>query len=643
MRKIFWIIILISSLWGCSNNDKPGNIFKQDETLRAVYDAALTRDTLALAAFLNHENERYRARAAFLFHTMYAPEIRKKLESLLSDSSWTVRQGAAYSLGQFARKESIPALQEGIERETHPKVRAAMLEAFGKCGDVRHLKYLTAAELNTEEEIRGWAYGMYRLGVFSSNAVSRSIKLFAKSKSPKTKRVISFFLGDTRTADYRTVIPYEMEIKALINECDDPVTKSYLLTSLQALPLKRKAEFLQTLLREADNELLRYRCIEQLCFTPSGLFLKDIARHYMADSSLHIRLNIMNWLAVTADSGDRPFFREGLEKEQNEHLLVFLFKGWLQSENASVSSCRTLLAAAREFKNPQARADLYALLTKYADRYAPQLLRAAYMDKEPVVAYRIVDGMRSYYKSHPVPDSVRQHVAGYSVFMIRSGRDPLMVYGAELLADTNIRAYEWMDESDWLEERLQQALKPRVEYAFMRAIKAIKGISPEGQEYYLAPPAKANWKEIADLPDTFYITFHCSKGDIKMQIFTEAAPMSVWRFWDLCRSGYYDSSVVHRVVYPHVIQGGSQFGDGYNDDLAPIRTETGFLHFDTAGRVGFASDGRDTETGQWFITHLPRPHLDPNYTIFAKVVEGMGLVNEIYKGDLILSTEIQEE
>lgn len=640
MRKIFWIIILISSLWGCS--EKPGNIFKQDETLRSVYDAALTRDTLTLATFLNHENEKYRTRAAFLFHSMYTPEIRKKLELLLRDSAWTVRQGAAYSLGQFARKESIPALKEAIERETHPTVRATLLEAFGKCGDVRHLKYLTAVELNTEEEIRGWAYGMYRLGVFSSNAISRSIKLFAKSKSPKTKRVISFFLGDTRTADYRTVIPYEMEIKALINECIDPVTKSYLITSLQALPLKRKSEFLLNLLPEADNDLLRFRCLEQLCFSPSGIFLKDIARHYLADSSLHIRLNIMNWLAATADSSDRLFFREGLEKEKNEHLRVYLFKGWLQSENASDKSCHALLAAAREFKNPQARADLYALLTKYADRYAPQLLRAAYMDKEPVVAYRIIDGLRNYYKSHPVPDSVRQHVAGYSVFMIRSDRDPLMVYGAELLADTNIRAYEWVDESNWLEELLQQTLKPRVEYAFMRAIKAIKRLSLDGPEYYLAPPARPDWKEIESLPDSFFILFHCKQGDVKMKMFTDVAPMSVWRFWDLCRSGYYDSSVVHRVVYPHVIQGGSQFGDGYNDDLAPIRTETGYLHFDTAGMVGFASDGRDTETGQWFITHLPRPHLDPNYTIFAKVTEGMDVVNEIYKGDLILSTEIQE-
>ncbi len=640
MRKILWIIVLISSLWGC--REKPGNIFKQDETLRSVYDAALTRDTLALAAFLNHENEKYRSRAAFLFHTMYTPEIREKLEALLRDSSWAVRQGAAYSLGQFARKESLPALQEGIERETQPKARAAMLEAYGKCGDVRHLKYLTAVELKTEEEIRGWAYGMYRLGVFSANAISRSIKLFAKSKSPKTKRAISFYLGDTRTADYRSVIPYEMEIKALINECDDPVTKSYLLTSLQALPLKRKSDFLLALLPEARNDLLRFRCLEQLCFTPSGIFLKDIARHYLADSSLHIRLNIMNWLAVTADSSDRSFFREGLEKEQNEHLLVYLFKGWLQSENASEASCQSLLAAARNFKNPQARADLYALLTKYADRYAPQLLRAAYMDQEPVVAYRILDGMRSHYKTHPVPDSVRQHVAGYSVFMIRSGRDPLMVYGAELLADTNIRAYEWIDESDWLEELLQEALKPRVEYAFMHAIKAIKGLATDEREYYLAPPARPDWKEISDLPDSFFILFHCRQGDVKMKMYTEAAPMSVWRFWDLCRSGYYDSSVVHRVVYPHVIQGGSQFGDGYNDDLAPIRTETGFLHFDAAGMVGFASDGRDTETGQWFITHLPRPHLDPNYTIFAKVVEGMDVVNEIYKGDLILSTEIQE-
>ena len=54
-----------------------------------------------------------------------------------------------------------------------------------------------------------------------------------------------------------------------------------------------------------------------------------------------------------------------------------------------------------------------------------------------------------------------------------------------------------------------------------------------------------------------------------------------------------------------------------------------------------ASAGNHTECTQFFITHSPTPHLDGNYTIFAKVFEGMDIVHEIEIGDIIEKVEIQ--
>ena len=48
-----------------------------------------------------------------------------------------------------------------------------------------------------------------------------------------------------------------------------------------------------------------------------------------------------------------------------------------------------------------------------------------------------------------------------------------------------------------------------------------------------------------------------------------------------------------------------------------------------------ASAGNHTESTQWFITHSATPHLDGNYTIFGKVVEGMDVVHKIQQGDKI--------
>jgi cyclophilin family peptidyl-prolyl cis-trans isomerase len=54
-----------------------------------------------------------------------------------------------------------------------------------------------------------------------------------------------------------------------------------------------------------------------------------------------------------------------------------------------------------------------------------------------------------------------------------------------------------------------------------------------------------------------------------------------------------------------------------------------------------ASAGLNTEGTQWFVTHSPTFHLDPNYTIFAKVVEGMNIVEDLQVGDSIQGISIQ--
>ena len=64
--------------------------------------------------------------------------------------------------------------------------------------------------------------------------------------------------------------------------------------------------------------------------------------------------------------------------------------------------------------------------------------------------------------------------------------------------------------------------------------------------------------------------------------------------------------------------------------------------YDTGGYVGMASAGNHTECTQFFITHSPTLHLDGNYTIFARVTDGMDVVNEMQIGDLIHKAVIQK-
>jgi cyclophilin family peptidyl-prolyl cis-trans isomerase len=59
-----------------------------------------------------------------------------------------------------------------------------------------------------------------------------------------------------------------------------------------------------------------------------------------------------------------------------------------------------------------------------------------------------------------------------------------------------------------------------------------------------------------------------------------------------------------------------------------------------------AHAGKDTGGSQFFITHLPTPHLNPNieresgHTVFGRVVKGMDVALALRVGDTIESAKV---
>ena len=98
----------------------------------------------------------------------------------------------------------------------------------------------------------------------------------------------------------------------------------------------------------------------------------------------------------------------------------------------------------------------------------------------------------------------------------------------------------------------------------------------------------------------------------------------------------------HRVVSNFVAQGGCNRGDGYGAENYSIRSEfSPDVNYERAGMIGMASAGKHTEGTQFFITHSPTLHLNGNYTIFAEVVDGMKIVDELQEGDIIEKVSLE--
>jgi len=135
-------------------------------------------------------------------------------------------------------------------------------------------------------------------------------------------------------------------------------------------------------------------------------------------------------------------------------------------------------------------------------------------------------------------------------------------------------------------------------------------------------------------------------GDVKIELFPDVAPKHVERIKTLSNEGKYNNVVFHRVIDGFMAQTGDvQFGNSSSDTFDLRRAGTGSSNLpdlkqefsDIPHEKGTLSMARSSDpnsgNSQFFICLESAPHLDRNYTVFGKVIEGMEHVDKIKKGD----------
>ena len=135
-------------------------------------------------------------------------------------------------------------------------------------------------------------------------------------------------------------------------------------------------------------------------------------------------------------------------------------------------------------------------------------------------------------------------------------------------------------------------------------------------------------------------------GDVKIELFPDIAPKHVERIKTLANEGKYDNVVFHRVIEGFMAQTGDvQFGNSSSDKFDLGRAGTGGSSLadlpsefsDIPHEKGVLSMARSSDpnsgNSQFFICFESAPHLDRNYTVFGKVVEGIEFVDMIKRGE----------
>lgn len=127
-------------------------------------------------------------------------------------------------------------------------------------------------------------------------------------------------------------------------------------------------------------------------------------------------------------------------------------------------------------------------------------------------------------------------------------------------------------------------------------------------------------------------------GDIVVELFEDDAPVSCENFRQYAADGFFTDTVFHRVIPNFMIQGGGMPADlSRKITRAPIKNEANNGQKNVRGTLAMARTGEvDSATSQFFINLNDNAFLDHGgrdfgYAVFAKVVDGMEVVDAIAK------------
>jgi peptidylprolyl isomerase len=140
--------------------------------------------------------------------------------------------------------------------------------------------------------------------------------------------------------------------------------------------------------------------------------------------------------------------------------------------------------------------------------------------------------------------------------------------------------------------------------------------------------------------------FHTNYGDIALELYADAMPVTVGNFVKLATEGYYDNTKFHRVIQGFMIQGGDSNSKG-DDTSIYGRGGPGYTIADefvadprltnVRGTIAMANTGQPNSGGSQFFINLvdnvgldyDKPPQGSSHPVFGKVVEGLDVVDTI--------------
>lgn len=601
------------------------------------------------------------------------------LQTLLRDSSPTVRANAARALGRIGDPVALPDLIRALRDDRMAEVRREAAFALGILGHADAVEPL-AGRLDHELDITALEEIALAVGRIGQSGTAHLLHPLLDSRYATLRESVAEALA--LLADSTSIDP-------LVKALDDPVESVTwkVAYALEKIPGDRQVPRLMGLLR-SSSPALRRAAVRSLGRLEAPQASGAIADLYHEGSDWRLRVRVADALGRIGDPKTAPTLG-AMAGDENFHV----------RESALVAIARmqasellpTVLTARRDAV-VDVRMAAYDACAALLGEEAFDVLSRGIHDESPLVAStalghlggcddeQVVGVLLEQLESSRRPGMRAAATVALGAAGERAPRSVLRsLVGDEdwVVASQAARALGRLDDAEAIDVLLAAleregpgaadvhlaAVESLGALADRRAVPSLRGVLSRSGDTRLRLAARDALEtllqpsEAAHLPSEAEIRFdvrpverdpaqpalvvhsqarqlvlHTPRGRIVIDLFRDEAPQMVESFARLAEDGFFDGLIFHRVVPDFVIQGGDPRGTGWGDAGYTLRSEWNPLHFER-GRVGIAHSGKDTGSCQLFITQSPQPHLDARYTIFGEVVSGMSAVDAVQSGD----------
>ncbi len=627
--------------------DKLARIMKLEDE-RAV-------NVTELETRLSDPAPRVRGRAAVALGRIGRADAAYSLTRLLDDSSPYVRLTAAFALGQLEGElpsGTIERLTEALT-DAHPEVQGRAGQALARKGGDAAAELVANALLrelpsgprpyqwreDTASSTLSPAYPNLRLGLFALarlDSVSESLRVLATDE-----RTLRFYWWP---AAWTTARLEGNELRDLLEQYSrspDADERVWGLRGLARTGTERPCEFIVRQLID-PNEKVRIEAIRAVAALGIQEANDQMVKMLTSDTT-YVRVEILKALGTVRAPEAVELLIDWISDPSpwvRQHALGAL-------AHQDPDTFWLLAAGLSPDPSWRVRTSMVELFSAMSDPRAVALLRALSDDEDARVRARAITALVEVDPESSKPlllsrlkaEDAYERIAaiqGLTKLQILDAVEPLKeAFFRESVREAKIALLNAIDELDpSAGEQIARTGAGDRDWLVRRRAVAIAGLPASAVGDVGVDRDISLYEGLLEPKFTPQAFIHTDRGTIELELFVIDAPLTVANFIRLARDGYYNGLSFHRVVPNFVIQAGDPLGDSTGGPGYTIRCEINRRAF-VRGTVGMALDGKDTGGSQFFITHLPQPHLDGDYTAFGQVTKGMEVVDRIESEDTI--------